>query len=618
MIIRAPAAHGSVPAPSEGEPMPDKAIESRRSAGEPLDPNRELDFLYRLGESIGATLDADLIPDMALKASLEITDADLGAIILLEDDGWRVAAASEQVGRDFDDLVARVVAAHRDRVRSAVITELPVVSNSYSSLLWARLVVAEKTLGGILLGRQAAKSSFTTTEVRLIAALVGQVAAALNNARVLEQTRVYSRHLQELNAITREISSSLDVETVLERILNSACDLLGAVAGTLFLVEEPKGELVFRVVKGSKDTLLGRRLPAGIGIVGKVASTRLAQIVNRVELYDNWFQGIDTATGLRTRSVLAVPLVKEDASIGVLELINKRDESNFHDRDMAMLEAFAGQAVVALENARLHEHLQARNRELHQAMRELQETQEQLIQKEKLASVGQLAAGVAHEINNPLSSILLYADVLCQEIPAQNAQQCQDLQMIVKEAKRCRTIVNDLLSFSRQNEVLAQPTDLNALLEEVVEEIEIHERFRGVGIRMDLDPGLPLIEADPFQLRQVFWNLMNNAADAMPGGGMLTLRTKRGPWSGLITAEVQDTGEGISEENMKKLFTPFFTTKALGKGTGLGLAIIYGIVKMHRGEIGVQSQVGQGTTFTLTLHEQLPAQIESTEASAAV
>ncbi|MGD9315624.1 MAG: cache domain-containing protein, partial [Anaerolineae bacterium] len=140
----------------------------------------------------------------------------------------------------------------------------------------------------------------------------------------------------------------------------------------------------------------------------------------------------------------------------------------------------------------------------------LQVTQDQLIQQEKLASVGQLAAGVAHEINNPLSSILLYADILCQEISTQNAQQYQDLQMIMKEAKRCRIIVNDLLSFSRQNEVMAQPTDLNALLEEIAEEIGIHERFQGVGIQMDLDSELPLIEADPFQLRQVFCNLMNN------------------------------------------------------------------------------------------------------------
>ena len=593
--------------------MPDKAIVSNRSASESLDPTRELDFLYRLGETLDTTLDAELIPGMTLQASLEITDADLGVVILLEADGWRVAAASEQTGRDLEDLVARVVAAYRDFVRPAVITEPLVTSTPYSFLLWAPLIVVEKALGGILLGRRAANSGFTTSEVRLIAALVGQAAVALNSARVLEQTRIYSRHLEELNAITREVSSSLDLETVLERILNSACDLLGAVAGTLFLVEGPERELVFRVVKGSKETLLGRRLPAGTGIVGEVASTRLAQIVNRVELYENWFQGIDAATGLKTRSILAVPLVKQHESIGVLELINKRDKSNFHDRDVAMLEAFAGQSVVALENARLHERLKTRNRELHQAMRELQEAQEQLIQKEKLASVGQLAAGVAHEINNPLSSILLYADILCQEISTQNDQQYQDLQMIMKEAKRCRIIVNDLLSFSRQNEVMAQPTDLNALLEEIAEEIGIHERFQGVGIQMDLDSELPLIEADPFQLRQVFCNLMNNAADAMPGGGTLTLRTKQGPWPELITAEVQDTGEGISEENMKRLFTPFFTTKPVGKGTGLGLAIIYGIVKMHRGQIEVQSRVGQGTTFTLTLHEQLPAQLETIE-----
>ena len=124
----------------------------------------------------------------------------------------------------------------------------------------------------------------------------------------------------------------------------------------------------------------------------------------------------------------------------------------------------------------------------------------------------------------------------------------------------------------------------------------------------ELDPDLPRIQADPLQLHQVFVNLMNNAADAMPDGGTLTLRTQRGPSPGWVTVEVQDTGAGIAPENMKKLFTPFFTTKPIGKGTGLGLAIIYGIVKMHRGQIGVQSEVGQGTTFTISLRETLPAQ----------
>jgi two-component system NtrC family sensor kinase len=245
----------------------------------------------------------------------------------------------------------------------------------------------------------------------------------------------------------------------------------------------------------------------------------------------------------------------------------------------------------------------------------LKETQEQLVQKEKLASVGQLAAGVAHEINNPLGSVLLYADILRKETPKEDTQQRSDLEMIINEATRCKMIVNDLLNFSRQNEVLAQTTDLNGLIREIVEEAGKLDLFQDVEFRQELDPGLPPVQADPFQLRQVFLNLMNNAAEAMPEGGRITVRTSRASADGFLTVEVEDNGVGIPEENMKKLFTPFFTTKPIGKGTGLGLAIIYGIVKMHRGQISVRSQVGKGTTFTVSLRERLPSRPEGEEVS---
>jgi two-component system NtrC family sensor kinase len=243
----------------------------------------------------------------------------------------------------------------------------------------------------------------------------------------------------------------------------------------------------------------------------------------------------------------------------------------------------------------------------------LTDAQEQLVQKEKLASVGQLAAGVAHEINNPLGSVLLYADILRKETPNDNPQQVEDLTMIINEATRCKTIVNDLLNFSRQNEVLAQMTDLNGLLEEMAEEASIQDLFEKVQVVTELDPALPRIEADPLQLRQVILNLMNNAAEAMPDGGQLTLRTRRGPANGFVTVEIEDTGVGISEENMKKLFSPFFTTKPIGRGTGLGLAITYGIIKMHQGQVGVQSEVGKGATFSITLREKLPTQMPKPE-----
>jgi two-component system, NtrC family, sensor kinase len=237
----------------------------------------------------------------------------------------------------------------------------------------------------------------------------------------------------------------------------------------------------------------------------------------------------------------------------------------------------------------------------------LRDTHEQLLQKEKLASLGQLAAGVAHEINNPLGSVLLYADILCRDTPADDHQRRDDLQMIIKEATRCKTIVTDLLNFSRQKRVLAQKTDLAALLQTIIAEASQKPSHARISLSAEIDPALPEIEADPLQLNQVFLNLMNNAVDAMPDGGSLILRAQKGPQPGFVTVQVQDTGTGISKENMSKLFTPFFTTKPIGTGTGLGLAIAYGIVKMHQGQISVHSVVGQGTTFTITLREKLPS-----------
>jgi two-component system NtrC family sensor kinase len=239
--------------------------------------------------------------------------------------------------------------------------------------------------------------------------------------------------------------------------------------------------------------------------------------------------------------------------------------------------------------------------------KQLQTTQTQLIQSEKLASMGQLAAGVAHEINNPLGTILLYSDIMRKEAPAES-QHAKDLKLVMDEATRCKRIVSDLLNFARQNEVLAQETDLNALVERVVAELKERPLFARVETILRLDESLPAIQADAAQLRQVFVNLMDNAVEAMPEGGRLTVATRRGD-NNHVAVDVQDTGVGISEENLGRLFTPFFTTKPIGKGTGLGLAIVYGIVKMHRGQIDVKSQLGVGTTFTVTLPvEPAPAQ----------
>ncbi|MHB1413709.1 MAG: [Fe-Fe] hydrogenase large subunit C-terminal domain-containing protein [Chloroflexota bacterium] len=247
----------------------------------------------------------------------------------------------------------------------------------------------------------------------------------------------------------------------------------------------------------------------------------------------------------------------------------------------------------------LIEQLQANCSDLERMHHELQEAQAQLIQSEKLASMGQLAAGVAHEVNNPLGTILLCAHMLLRGHGAE-AERMHAIRMMIDEATRCRTIVSGLLNFARQGKLSLREVQLNEVLCEVVTLVERQPQFAAVEIRLALDSALPQIEADPSQLKDVFINVVVNAAEAMPDGGTLTIATR---WDGEATVEASfaDTGCGIPEANLEKIFNPFFTTKQIGQGTGLGLAISYGIVKMHKGQINVTSKVGEGTTFTVGL-----------------
>jgi two-component system NtrC family sensor kinase len=234
----------------------------------------------------------------------------------------------------------------------------------------------------------------------------------------------------------------------------------------------------------------------------------------------------------------------------------------------------------------------------------LQHAQQELLQKQRLASMGQLAAGVAHEINNPLGTILLYSDVLYKESPEEDPRR-GDLKMIIDETNRCKTIVADLLNFARQHDVMAKIMNLHDLLDEALKGLIKLPKFEGIRVEKNYDPELPFIMADPDQLRQVFIILLDNAADAIEASGTITLSTRPVDehW---IEIRISDTGCGIAEENLSKVFSPFFTTKPLGQGTGLGLSIAYGIIKMHRGQISLQSKAGEGTTVTITLPMRQP------------
>ncbi len=247
----------------------------------------------------------------------------------------------------------------------------------------------------------------------------------------------------------------------------------------------------------------------------------------------------------------------------------------------------------------IDEHERTQN-ELRKSLQELAETQEQLIQHEKLASIGQLAAGVAHEVNNPLGSIMLYAHLVLRQLKGDD-QKANDLKFIVEEAKRCQKIVAGLLNFARQGQLSLRPARIHRVLQKLESVIRKQPLFEKVKIEIQQEGPLPEMSIDVDQIYQVFLNMAINAAEAMPAGGQLTIHSCHLPDHNLVRITIADTGVGIPAENLGKLFTPFFTTKQIGKGTGLGLAIAYGIIKMHRGQIKVSSTVGKGTQFTIDL-----------------
>jgi two-component system NtrC family sensor kinase len=232
-------------------------------------------------------------------------------------------------------------------------------------------------------------------------------------------------------------------------------------------------------------------------------------------------------------------------------------------------------------------------------------TQHELLRKETLASIGQLAAGVAHELNNPLGTILLLSDVIYKQTDQDDPNHA-DLGLIIDETVRCKRIVSDLLNFARQQEVLAQNTDLGQLLNRVIANTTRQAAFAQIRVVTEFPPVPLIIQADPTQMQQVFINLLNNAAEAITGTGTITISIREVD-ENEIEIKVADTGCGISEDSLGKIFSPFFTTKEIGKGTGLGLSIVYGIIKMHRGQIFVQSHEQVGTTFTILLPRKHPS-----------
>jgi two-component system NtrC family sensor kinase len=235
-----------------------------------------------------------------------------------------------------------------------------------------------------------------------------------------------------------------------------------------------------------------------------------------------------------------------------------------------------------------------------QRTEELVVMQTRVAQSERLASLGMLAAGVAHEINNPLGGILSLTALTIEDMQPDDPSR-ENLEEVVKQTERCRDIVRGLLEFSRQSQMTTELVNLNKSVQDTLALVTRQALFFNIDVVKQLDDQLPLVLGDDSQIQQVLMNVFMNAAQAMDERGTLTIVTRRSSQDGFVEVSVSDTGHGIAPERLNQVFDPFFTTKESGKGTGLGLSIAYGIVARHGGTIAVESEIGKGSKFTIRL-----------------
>jgi signal transduction histidine kinase/DNA-binding response OmpR family regulator len=415
----------------------------------------------------------------------------------------------------------------------------------------------------------------------------------------LVEKAMEKRDLKALLAVyeaSKAVFSSVRIEDMLTIVIGLARKILRADDVSIMLPEE--GEKVLRVAAqaGVSSAQKNETVALGERVAGKVALSKEPIIINGPLSGDARFKG--TESFRKIKSSIVYPLVLEGRVLGVLNVNRVERDEPFGESDLRSATIFGSQIAQALSNARLYKELEEKASRLEDALRRLEEAQKQLVQTEKLAAIGQLAAGVAHELNNPLTGILGFAQLLLQE-EGLNPQQREDLESIYKQSQRCRTIIQNLLQFSHRKEPKMEPVRMRTLMDATMLLIQYDFKTSGVDLQVDVPEDLPLVMADPNQLQQVFLNLLANARQATEAKKGARIAVRAGREGEKLVLTFHDNGVGIPAENLDKIFDPFFTTKPVGKGTGLGLSISYGIIQQHKGSIRAESEVGQGTTFII-------------------
>ncbi len=592
------------------------------------DQTERLRTLNRISSFAAASLEPGAILDRILSLTGQAFNVEEGSILLrVRNEGGRF---DEEHRSDEGEIVIKAVLEHEGLIgrrlhetqgvagwtvrhnQSLVVNDVQSDQRFYSgidavtdfktrSILCVPLRVQSRAIGAIEMINKR-NGPFTEDDLDLLEAVAAITSVALDNARLYTRTRDRAEELGVLNEFSRVLASTLDSGRLIKAALEKTADLFGADGVALMNADQDAESM--HLVQGRFQGVYQKSLfsvPVGEGVTGRVYAERKPVLVTDAMADPRLFAEAAAQIGSHPRAMMVVPLiVQQDRVIGVL-LVSSRETGVYDDEDLQTLQALGSTLAVALENARLYEDLQV-------LLRERERTQAMMIHTEKMAALGRLVASLAHEINNPLQAVLGCLTLAREELEEAPDSPCGDGEIVSYidiaegEVDRISEIVHRMRDFYRPARDGIQRTDVHEILEKVLDLSTTQLERSDVVVRCDWEPALPEIYATPDYLMQVFLNLLLNAVDAMPQGGVLTIRTRRRIDPRQVPGvriEFEDTGVGIEPEVLSRIFEPFFTTKP--KGSGLGLSISYSIIQAHDGEIRVSSRPGEGTVFTLLL-----------------
>lgn len=412
----------------------------------------------------------------------------------------------------------------------------------------------------------------------------------MNNSTPLAYILSSNDLFDKINNICTSAHNLTSIDEILTISLRNALALFRATRGSIFLLAEQGNELELRASFGmnlAEQKKLSKRM--GEGIVGIVADSKKPILVEDIR-NDKRFQNLKANSSYTSHSFLCSPLMIKDHLIGVINLADKQDGSAFTNQDLELLDFVSNQIAVNFQHAHL-------NQKLKNTLEETQKLKKEVILQERLATLGKLAGGIAHEFNNPLDGVMRYTNLAIEQLSDDDVAIKEYLLEVRQGLNRMANIVKSLLACARNEQPSSIKVDVNKSIENCLKEQKTKLLKKNIQVEKNLQKDIP--EIIDLGVDRIFSNLISNAIDAMDANGKLCIKTSL-DW-GLLKIGVSDTGKGISKDIINKIFDPFFTTKKIDQGCGLGLTIVQEIVKYYNGEIAIESAVNKGTTFTVII-----------------